>query len=236
MYLNDFKNSTLTCVDTESTDVYWVVRPVHFSHNVYFEVGCTLFKFPKDYLANSNIFSRLLNQELLKKEAEEVGISGDGSLENPFECTKINRQVLESFLSFMRTRIFCSGRALIEKKSWIDILEISYLWQMVDVHKLVLRRLNKIGLDAIEKLEVVKRYGIKEKDWSLPPIRELVRAGKRLGAADAQRIGIDMALRISRVQGMVLEHPIMMATDHYFGSKEISLLDVYILREFPNLF
>ncbi|KAK2467418.1 hypothetical protein APHAL10511_000653 [Amanita phalloides] len=212
-------------------------HPEHFTRDVYFEVEGTRFKFPIYYLDGSSVFKRLINGELPEKEAYKLGITGDGIRENPFQCTKIKKERLESFLGYQKSKIVNSQFPNIGKQEWLDILEISHSWEMKDAHKVAIQQLSPIITDPIEKLELVKRYDIQDKNWRLIPIQELVKEDKRLTEADMQRIGVDMTLKICRVQGMAVEHPkteFVSTMGRLFGSKWGSL-DVYILKEFADL-
>ncbi|KAF8632496.1 hypothetical protein AX15_001863 [Amanita polypyramis BW_CC] len=209
---------------------------IFYFEDVYFEFDDTLYKFPKYYLKQSKIFERLFKRELSIREVRELGIIGKGTLKSPFVCLAVTEEMVGALLFVLKLTIFDAGPDLIWKRRWLEILEISCIWQMEKVTDVAISYLLKMEVDAVMKLELAKRYNIQHKAWRLSAIRELVRGNRKLTGTDTHSIGPGMAVKISRVQGMASEHPIISGIDRFFASNNVSWLDAYIHREFPDLF
>ena len=88
---------------------------------------------------------------------------------------------------------------------WKDVLGLASQWRMDPLVEMSISHLDDVNLDATTKLELAKKHNIQNKEWRRSAVREFVDKDIRLTEANAHRIGIDIALRIARVQGMVRE-------------------------------
>lgn len=180
-----------------------------------------MFKFPKYYLRDSLIFRRIFESLLGNVEdAEHVKVSGDGTPQNPFSCTKIDRKALESFLALHRTtcvnrntcstmpycliafRIYDPEAGIVGKDHWLNVLKVSYFWKMEKLGKFAVGQLSKIPLEGVEKLKLAKRYDIRDKEWKLSAIRELIKMDTIFPDIDVQEIGVDIVQRICTLRGI----------------------------------
>lgn len=85
--------------------------------------------------------------------------------------------------------------------------------------------LSKVRLDALEKMKLAKRYNIQNKKWRYSAIRELINVPKlSLTEDDVEDIGVEIALKISKLHGM--------HSQRWF----LPVSDENIKNEFPELF
>ncbi|KAF8341051.1 hypothetical protein F5887DRAFT_1196472 [Amanita rubescens] len=178
------------------------------------------------YLIDSGVFERILIRQILGRgEVEDVAVGGAGTLQNPFTCTKINERALKSFLTLRKTAIYDQTPPFSSKEEWVDILKVSYFWQMEKMGEFAVRQLSKMQLGGIEKLKLAKQFGIWDKEWRPSAIRELIkRTNLRLAEDDVAEIGVNTALRIYKLQGVASQRLWL-----------FPVTDVDIKKEFPEL-
>lgn len=91
--------------------------------------------------------------------------------------------------------------------------------------KFAVDQLSKVHLDALEKMKLAKRYDIRNKKWRYSAIRELINVPKlSLTKVDVEDIGVEVALKISKLHGMHRQRWFLPVSDEN------------IKNEFPELF
>ena len=180
-----------------------------------------MFKFPKYYLRGSLIFERIFGLLVnMAEDAEHAKVSGDGTPQSPFSCAEIDRKALESFLALHRTpcvnrnayatmpyhliafRIYDPEVGIVGKDNWLDVLKVSYFWKMEKLGKFAVGQLSKIPLEGGEKLKLAKRYNIRDKEWKLSALRELIKTDTIFPDNDVQEIGVDIVQGICTLRGI----------------------------------
>jgi len=185
-------------------------HPTFYTEDVFFEIDNTIFKFPKYYLKDSLVFESIFKFAVLEDDTE---ISGAGTAQDPFGCSTIDKKALESFLALQRTAVYDQGPTVVGKEEWLDILKVSYFWKMDKLGKFAVGQLSKIQIEGVEKLKLAKRYDIRDKEWKLTAIRELIKTDIDLSEADVQEIGVDVVLRICQLRGVASQRLLFPVSD-----------------------
>ncbi|KAF8331265.1 hypothetical protein F5887DRAFT_61003 [Amanita rubescens] len=185
-------------------------HPIFYTEDVFFEIDNTIFKFPKYHLRDSPVFERIFKFAALE---DDVEISGAGTAQDPFGCSTIDKRALESFLALQRTAVYDQGPAIVGKGEWLDILKVSYFWKMDKLGKFTVDQLSKMQIGGVEKLKLAKRYDIRDKEWKLTAIRELIKTNIDFSEADVQEIGVDVVLRICELRGMASQRLLFPVSD-----------------------
>ena len=96
---------------------------------------------------------------------------------------------------------------------------------MENMREFAVSQLSKMQLGGIEKLKLAKQFGIRDKEWRLSAVRELIKkTNLRLTDGDVAEIGVNTAMRIYRLQGMASQR-----------SWLFPVTDLDIKKEFPEL-
>ncbi|KAF8632484.1 hypothetical protein AX15_001853 [Amanita polypyramis BW_CC] len=198
-----------------------------FFQNVHFMFDDILYKFPRYYLGESIIFEQLFGNKLSEKKTLELGISGNGTPITPFICLAVKKEMFESLIFLLSSTISIPKIESIKKEQWLGILELSCIWQMEKVIEMAISYLLKLEVDPIVKLELAKRYGIQHKAWSRSAIMGLVRRDQELTNAEAQHIGIEKALKLSKLRG-VSRVSVLFSFDRR--------VNAYVQNAFPEFF
>ncbi|KAF8627743.1 hypothetical protein AX17_006111 [Amanita inopinata Kibby_2008] len=226
----------------------------YFLEDVYIVVDNTMFKVPRLYLQESPVFQALLGGNPIDEGTPESKTMGDGTVHKPLVCSSVTVESVALLLCVLYPTSFNQAPKLTAYE-WRDILELASKWNLEKIRDLAVQRLCGMRLDAITRLELARRHDIQRKEWLLPPIRELVREDERLTEADAMLIGVEMALRIARVQGMAhgqdapaqptpprtfaafgVPAPSAFGTANSPSSNGKDNNDIYIQKEFPEEF
>ncbi|PFH47359.1 hypothetical protein AMATHDRAFT_50354 [Amanita thiersii Skay4041] len=183
--------------------------PVYIKHetfyfaDVYFVFEETLFKIPQLYIQESPVIKAALKTEPSAagdEQNERTNIKGNGTFQNPFICSDIEKGAFVALLNVLYPMRFNKNSyPPLLTMDWIKVLDLSFRWKLDEVHSIAIHHLTRKKLDAIEKLELANKYGIES--WIIPAIKELVEKGERITAQGAMRIGVELALRIAHSQG-----------------------------------
>ncbi|KAF8627776.1 hypothetical protein AX17_006141 [Amanita inopinata Kibby_2008] len=183
-----------------SVSSHWK-HETYYLEDAFFLFDNTLFKVPQLHLLESRIFQALLGDNGVYDCTHKNDLKGNGTIHRPFTCGSVSR---ESFALILRVLypINYDETPQLAIDEWRDVLELSFKWKLDRLHSLAIRHLSDMRLDAVTKLELARRYGIRNKAWTLSAIGELVKKNRHLTEEDVNLIGVKMALRIAREQGM----------------------------------
>ena len=148
---------------------------------------------------------------------------------NHFYLSRERRAYKEIMSSCTSQRISCGvydkSPLISGEKVWLDILKVSYLWKMKKMGEYAIDRLSKMQLNGVEKLKLAQTYNIQDRKWRYSAIRELVNSTNlSLREADMEEIGVDIALKISKLHGMGRQRWFFYVSDEN------------VKKEFPELF
>jgi hypothetical protein len=173
-----------------------------YLEDVYFVFDNTIFKFPKAYLSQTSpVLRRLFTNTSAERDIRDDSFTGDGTLANPYSCDTVKKGAFVQVLRLLGPMIFYQMPTLTVEE-WKDVLGLSSQWHMDQLVEMAITHLQDMNLDATTKLELARKHNIQNKEWRRSAIRELVDKDMRLTEANAYRIGIDVALKIAKVQGM----------------------------------
>ncbi|PFH47357.1 hypothetical protein AMATHDRAFT_42980 [Amanita thiersii Skay4041] len=197
-----------TPVDTTTMALF--LTPVYLKHekyyftDLYFLFDETLFKIPQLYIQESPVIKEALQNKSPTDDRVDgdKAIKGKGTIRDPFVCNGVDKDAFVSLLDVLFSVPF-NEKPSLTADEWIRVLDLSFHWKLDAVHSLAIQYLSNPEIDAIKKLELAKKYNIK--DWIVPAIKDLVKADHRITEQDAARIGVELALRIARSQGMEQE-------------------------------
>ncbi|KAF8627769.1 hypothetical protein AX17_006134 [Amanita inopinata Kibby_2008] len=174
---------------------------IYYLEDIYFMFDNTMFKVPRIYLLKSPVFRALLGGKVVDDKTLQSDLTGDGTIHKPLTCNSVRKESLVLILRILYPTDFDEAPQFTVDE-WRDVLELSLKWRLDKIHDLAIRRLSNMQLDAVTKLELARRHDIQKQEWLLPAIQTLVKEDKQLTEEEVVIIGIKMAMKIARAQGM----------------------------------
>ena len=105
---------------------------------------------------------------------------------------------------------------------WVGILDLAHKWQFDLIHKLAVKMLGCMSIDAVPKILLCQRYGI-ELDWAMDAFILLCTRESPLSADEGEKMGATMAVLIAQVREILREKSTVAVVDvdlYLFYSKE----------------
>ncbi|EIW80323.1 hypothetical protein CONPUDRAFT_31265, partial [Coniophora puteana RWD-64-598 SS2] len=81
---------------------------------------------------------------------------------------------------------------------WMAALKISHHLWMMKIHQLSIDCMTDVAMDPVDKAAMALEYGIES--WLKPSLNELARRPQPMTRADADRLGIDVILKMAEVR------------------------------------
>jgi hypothetical protein len=78
-------------------------------------------------------------------------------------------------------------------EDWIIILDLATRWEFKDVRELAITQLDGMKFDAVDKLEVMKKYNI-DSQWGYSAIVELCSRTNPLTIEEGGKLGIELSI------------------------------------------
>ncbi|KAF9445058.1 hypothetical protein P691DRAFT_735574 [Macrolepiota fuliginosa MF-IS2] len=190
-------------------DIEYYVEPLIFS------VENTLFRVPREYLAQeSPVFLDML--ALPQPVTDDEGVGSEGAVDaKPLVlpdtiAAPAFRALLQILYSFNDGCV----DADFPKDDWINILELSRMWDMATVRKTAIKGLLPLlGDDAAHQWKLAKKYDIH--DWVQPALEKLVRRNQPLTVKEFESLDQRTLLGVAAVRESC--YPVFYDSDRQYG-------------------
>jgi len=84
-------------------------------------------------------------------------------------------------------------------EDWVIILDLATRWEFQDVRELAITQLDGMKFDAVDKLEVMKKYKV-DSQWGYSAITELCSRTHPLTVEEGRKLGIELSINICRIR------------------------------------
>ncbi|KAI6095252.1 hypothetical protein EV401DRAFT_2062470 [Pisolithus croceorrhizus] len=169
---------------------------------VTFLVEDSLFKVPREpFEKESEVFCDMFSLP----QGSSVVVEGTGD-ENPIRIDRTSKDDFEQLLKALlhRLAVNCSRRSIEAPnlphgiEQWTSVLKLSTAWNFERLRQAAIDALTESGIGAVDRVVLSQRYYIK--NWLLPALNELARRPEPIILEEAQRMGIDIALKLASVR------------------------------------
>ncbi|KAI6137464.1 hypothetical protein EDD17DRAFT_1501728, partial [Pisolithus thermaeus] len=157
----------------------------------------SLFKVPREpFEKESEVFCDMFSLP----QGSSVVVEGTGD-ENPIRIDRTSKDDFEQLLKALLHRKYGSQPNLPHGiEQWTSVLKLSTAWNFERLRQAAIDALTESGIGAVDRV-LSQRYYIK--NWLLPALNELARRPEPITLEEAQRMGIDIALKLASVRERV---------------------------------
>jgi hypothetical protein len=92
------------------------------------------------------------------------------------------------------------GDWVVSADKWRSILRLAHMWRFDAIRFLSAQKLGKLDIDAIEKLELSRRYELPYSLWSSDAKKCVSARDQPLSNEEARRIGLETSMEITRMR------------------------------------
>lgn len=85
---------------------------------------------------------------------------------------------------------------------WCSVLKLASSWEMKAIREVAIDTLTPMAMDPVTKIQLARENGIP--GWILPALDDLASGGRGIGSQDVTRLGLDCALRVAELRGMMI--------------------------------
>ncbi|KAI6137432.1 hypothetical protein EDD17DRAFT_1517365 [Pisolithus thermaeus] len=165
---------------------------------VTFLVEDSLFKGPREpFEKESEVFCDMLSLP----QGSSVVAEGTSD-ENPIRIDRTSKDDFEQLLKALLHRKYGSQPNLPHGiEQWTSVLKLSTAWNFERLRQAAINALTESGISTVDRVVLSQRYYIK--NWLLPALNELARRPEPITLEEAQRMGIDIALKLASVRERV---------------------------------
>ncbi|KAI6131159.1 hypothetical protein EDD16DRAFT_967606 [Pisolithus croceorrhizus] len=122
--------------------------------------------------------------------------------ENPIRIDRTSKDDFEQLLKALLHRKYGSQPNLPHGiEQWTSVLKLSTAWNFERLRQAAINALTESGISTVDRVVLSQRYYIK--NWLLPALNELARRPEPITLEEAQRMGIDIALKLASVRERV---------------------------------
>ncbi|KAI6137473.1 hypothetical protein EDD17DRAFT_1782951 [Pisolithus thermaeus] len=163
-----------------------------------FYVEDSLFKVPREpFEKESEVFCDMFSLP----QGSSVVVEGTSD-ENPIRIDRTSKDDFEQLLKALLHRKYGSQPNLPHGiEQWTSVLKLSTAWNFERLRQAAIDALTESGIGAVDRVVLSQRYYIK--NWLLPALNELARRPEPIILEEAQRMGIDIALKLASVRERV---------------------------------
>lgn len=168
-----------------------------YMNSVTFLVEDCLFKVPREpFEKESAIFCDMFalpqgDGEIVEGLSDEAPIRLYGVNKEDFE------QLLKALFGRRHGRAPCSPGTI---EQWTSVLKLSTAWGFEQVRTAAIDALMALGVSAIDRVVLGRKYDIQSREWLLPGLNELARRAEPIAFEEASQIGFDTALKLASVR------------------------------------
>ncbi|KAI6094116.1 hypothetical protein EV401DRAFT_2084707 [Pisolithus croceorrhizus] len=178
----------------------------------------SLFKVPREpFEKESEVFCDMFSLP----QGSSVVVEGTSD-ENPIRIDRTSKDDFEQLLKALlhRLAVNCSRRSIeavghtvfpgsmvhsricrMASSSGQSVLKLSTAWNFERLRQAAINALTESGISTVDRVVLSQRYYIK--NWLLPALNELARRPEPITLEEAQRMGIDIALKLASVRERV---------------------------------
>ncbi|KAI6098012.1 hypothetical protein EDD16DRAFT_1498838, partial [Pisolithus croceorrhizus] len=158
----------------------------------------SLFKVPREpFEKESEVFCDMFSLP----QGSSVVVEGTSD-ENPIRIDRTSKDDFEQLLKALLHRKYGSQPNLPHGiEQWTSVLKLSTAWNFERLRQAAIDALTESGIGAVDRVVLSQRYYIK--NWLLPALNELARRPEPIILEEAQRMGIDIALKLASVRERV---------------------------------
>ncbi|KAI6143975.1 hypothetical protein BKA82DRAFT_748425 [Pisolithus tinctorius] len=169
-----------------------------YMSTVTFLVEDSLFRVPREpFQQESEVFCDTFSLP----QGDGVGIEG-WSDEIPIQLHAISKDDFEQLLKALFHRKHGSRPNLPQSiEQWTSVLKLSTAWNFEKLRQASIHALLKSNIGAVDRVVLSQQYDIK--GWLLPALNELAKRPEPITLEEANRMGIDIALRLASVRERV---------------------------------
>ncbi|KAI6141530.1 hypothetical protein EDD17DRAFT_1902503 [Pisolithus thermaeus] len=165
---------------------------------VTFLVEDSLFKVSREpFEKESEVFCDMFSLP----QGSSVVVEGTSD-ENAIRIDRTSKDDFEQLLKALLHRKYGSQPNLPHGiEQWTSVLKLSTAWNFERLRQAAIDALTESGIGAVDRVVLSQRYYIK--NWLLPALNELARRPEPIILEEAQRMGIDIALKLASVRERV---------------------------------
>ncbi|KAH7925641.1 hypothetical protein BV22DRAFT_1128872 [Leucogyrophana mollusca] len=166
---------------------------------VVFLVEGTLFRVPRHpFIDGSDVFRQMF-QLPVPDGVEADGCSDGRPLRLEFIQQNDFKQLLKVLFPHHSQPQKSSPKTFAE---WRSVLKLSSMWEFESVKKLAVDHIGTMQIDPIDKIGLARDYDVQE--WLVPALNELAKRKEPIGMKDADKLGMELALKVAAVRESVM--------------------------------
>ncbi|KAL1659802.1 hypothetical protein GGF50DRAFT_119528 [Schizophyllum commune] len=113
----------------------------------------------------------------------------------PLRLDRVKAKDFERFLWVLQPLIIGECRAK-TVDDWIAVLELSTLWDFVDIRRVAIKELGALEMDPVHKIVIQMRHDIK-REWSFGAFDTLCRRSEPLDIGEGERLGVEVLAKVA---------------------------------------
>ncbi|KAI6027170.1 hypothetical protein EDC04DRAFT_168221 [Pisolithus marmoratus] len=171
-----------------------------YMHSVTFLVENCLFRVPREpFERESTVFCDMF--ALPQGDGNNIEGLSD---ETPIRLLGVSKEDFEQLLKALFYRQHGRPPCLPDTiEQWMSVLKLSTAWGFEEVRTAAIDALMALGVSAIDRLVLGRKYDILSREWLVPALNELARRAEPIAFEEASQMGFDMALKLASVRERV---------------------------------
>jgi len=168
--------------------------------NLVIQVENILYKvFRSSLTRHSAVFKDVLSlSQHFDPELSSEGLSE----ENPFTLPGISSVDFDRLLAIIYPQMF-GAYSLGSAEEWVSVLHLATRWEFNDIRMLVIKELQTLPMDPIDKIVLSAQYGITN-SWALKAYAAICQRTRPISVEEARKLGVETAARIAQIRERLL--------------------------------
>ncbi|KAH7928711.1 hypothetical protein BV22DRAFT_1044493 [Leucogyrophana mollusca] len=186
---------------------------------VVFLVEGVLFRVPRHPFADgSDVFRQMFQLPIPDGNGNEAdGCSDDRPLRLELIRENDFRQLLKALFPDHRR----SQKMPKTFSEWRSVLKLSAMWEFESAKKLAVDHMSPMAIDPVDKICLARDYDVQQ--WLVPALNALVKRKEPIGMKDAERLGMELALKVAAIrEGVTYTHQ---SYPLQIGERQVAHLD-----------